>query len=117
MFIYNDEDVKKISSLNTTKDHNLLLVCEIKENVSCISVYDLSKLNFNMISIFKPKRKVVSSIYSEFSFASFSTDGNYIASLGCIKSKSGTSLQGVIWDIQIFQQFKVDNYKVNIILI
>jgi hypothetical protein len=116
MFIYNDEDVIRISSLNTTKDHNLLLACEVKENVSCISVYDLSKLNFNMITIFKPKRKIVSSIYSHFTYASFSADGNYIASLGYLKNKSSSCLQGVIWDIQIFQQFKVDNYKVNILV-
>lgn len=115
MFIFNDNDVLKITSMNITNDHNLLLVCDKKQSVSNISVYNLSKLNFNSITIFRPKRKIVSSIYSEFLYASFSNDGNYIASLGKISSafSQESILQGVIWDVQmIYQPFKPDNYKV-----
>jgi WD40 repeat protein len=115
MFIYNDTDVKRITSMNASRDNNLLLVAEKREKSTCISVYNLSKLNFNSLTIFKPKRKVVSTIYSEFPYASFSIDGNYIASIGVVHHTEGTQtstmLQGVIWDVQIFQPFKDDNYK------
>ncbi len=73
--------------MNMTKDKNLLLVCDRKQTVANISVYNVSKLNFQNISIFRPKRKVVSSIYSKFKYASFSPDGNYIASIGMITSE------------------------------
>ena len=114
MFIYNDPDVLKITSMNMTKDQNLLLVCDKKETTSNISLFNVSKLNFQNITIFRAKRKIVSSIYNEFIYASFSTDGNYIASLGVINSESSDDylLQGIIWDVQIlYQPFKPDNYK------
>ena len=85
MFIYNDDDVIKMTSMDTTKDYSLLLVCEKKLNAAIISIYNLSKLNFKSIMQFKAKRKVISSIYSEFIYASFSLDGNYIASIGKVK--------------------------------
>ena len=109
MFIYNDEDVIKITSMDTTKDYSLLLVCEKKLNAAVISIYNLSKLNFKSIMQFKAKRKVISTIYSEFIYASFSLDGNYIASIG--KVKGTEELHGIIWDVQIFQAYKPDNYK------
>ena len=112
MFIYNDKDVKKITAMNCSKDHNLLLVCEKKENVSCISIYNLVKLNFNTISIFKPKRKIISSIYKDFVYSGFSLDGNYITSVGYLTKDGNTTLVGIVWDIQIFQPFREDNYKV-----
>ena len=109
MFIYNEEDVIKMNSMNMTKDYSLLLVCETKVKTACISVYNLSKLNFKSIMIFKPKRRVISTIYSEFTTASFSIDGNYIASIG--KVKNSNEIHGIIWDVQIFQSYKEDNYK------
>jgi WD40 repeat protein len=112
MFIYNDPEVKKMTSMNVSKDSNLLLVAEKREKTACLSVYNLSKLNFHSLSIFKPKRKIVSTIYSEFIYASFSADANYIASIAIIRSDNDiAAIQGVIWDIQIFQPFKDDNYK------
>ena len=90
--------------MNTTKDYSLLLVCEKKKTNSLISIYNLSKLNFRSIQIFKPKRKVISSIYSEFIYACFSLDGNYIASIG--KVFDSNELHGIIWDVQIFQSYK-----------
>ena len=109
MFIYNDEDVIKITALDTTKDYSLLLVCEQKPTTSVISIYNLSKLNFKNMMQFKPKRRVLSTIYSEFIYSSFSLDGNYIASIG--KVRGSEDLHGVIWDVQIFQPYKPDNYK------
>jgi hypothetical protein len=114
MFIHNDNDVEKVTAINSTKDHNLLLVCEKKEKVSCISIYNLAKLNFNTISLFKPKRKVISTIYKDYIYADFSLDGNNIVAIGYSIKDSIRFLVGVIWDIQIFQPFKEDNYKVNI---
>lgn len=114
MFIYNDPDIIAVTSMNITRDNNLLMVCDKKETTSNISVYNVSKLNFSQINIFRPKRKIVSSIYSEFLYSSFSTDGNYIASLGKITGENslGYLIQGVIWDVQmIYQPFKPDNYK------
>ena len=46
MFIYNEDDMIKLNCLNTTKDYSLLLVCEKKTKTACISIYNLSKLNF-----------------------------------------------------------------------
>ena len=109
MFIYNDDDVIKITSMDTTKDYSLLLVCEKKPNSAVISIYNLSKLNFKSIMQFKAKRRVITTIYSEFIYASFSIDGNYIASIG--KVKGNDELHGIIWDVQIFQAYKPDNYK------
>ena len=109
MFIYNDDDVIKITALDTTKDYSLLLVCEQKESASVISIYNLSKLNFKNQMQFKAKRRVISTIYSEFIYSSFSLDGNYIASIG--KVRGSEDLHGIIWDVQIFQSYKPDNYK------
>ena len=58
---------------------------------------------------FKPKRRVMSTIYSEFIYSSFSLDGNYIASIG--KVRDSENIHGIIWDVQIFQAYKPDNYK------
>ena len=115
MFIYNEADVLKITAMNSSKDYNLILTCEKKANSSSICVYNLSKLSFNNVIIFKPKRKVISTIYSEYIYSSFSWDGNYIASLGVVNGPSivNSSLHLIVWDIQIFQPFKEDNYKVN----
>ena len=117
MFIYNDTDVLKTTAMNISRDFSLLLTCEKKQTTSSISIYNLSKLNFKSITIFKPKRKVISTIYSEFLYASFSIDGNYIATIGAIREDVPATqsdqpvLHGVIWDVQIFQSYKADNYK------
>ena len=119
MFIYNDTDVLKLTSMNTTRDYSLLLVCEKKAKTAVISVYNLSKLNFKSITIFKPKRRVISTIYSEFIYASFSIDGNYIAALGVVKQDDTSTqvLHGIIWDVQIFQSYKDDNYKPKCVIV
>ena len=66
MFIYNDDDVQKLTSMNTTRDYNLFLTCEIKQRSCIISIYNLSKLNFKSIMIFKAMRRIESTIYKEF---------------------------------------------------
>ena len=109
MFIYNDDDVQRITSMNTTRDYNLLLTCEVKNRSSIISIYNLSKLNFRSIMIFKAMRRVESTIYKEFIFASCTRDGNCIASIG--KLRENDDLHGIIWDVQIYQTLKPENYK------
>ena len=109
MFIYNDEDVQKLNSMNTTRDYNLFLTCETKAHSAIISIYNLSKLNFRSIMIFKAMRRIESTIYKQFIFASCTKDGNCIASIG--KLSENDELQGVIWDVQLYQTLKPENYK------
>ena len=109
MFIYNDEDVQKITSMNTTRDYTLFLTCESKPHSAVISVYNLSKLNFKSIMIFKAMRRIESTIYKQFVFASCTKDGNCIASIG--KLRENDDLHGIIWDVQIYQTLKPENYK------
>lgn len=113
MFIHNDNDIKRITAMNCSRDHNLLLVCEKKEKVSCISIYNLVKLNFNTISLFKPKRKIISTVFKDYIYAGFSLDGNYITALAYCNRDNIPTLVGLVWDIQIFQPFREDNYKVS----
>ena len=95
----------------------MLLTYETKQTTSSISIYNLSKLNFKSITIFNLKRKVISTIYSEFVYASFSIVGNYIATIGAVRGDAEVSpcehpvFHGVIWDVQIFQSYKADDYK------
>ena len=96
--------------MNSTKDYSLLLVCEKRVSTACICIYNLHKLNFNSVTIHKPKRKIITTIYNNFKYSSFSYDGNYIASLGVVNENL---LHGVIWDVQIFQAYKEDNYRVD----
>jgi hypothetical protein len=112
IFIYNDNDVKKITAMKISKDNNLLLVCEKRERSCCISVYNLIKPNFNVITIIKPKRRIISTLYEEFISACFSIDGNYIACIASVMKNGNKILFGVVWDIQVFQPFKEENYKV-----
>jgi len=109
MFIYNDEDVQKITSMNTTRDYTLFLTCESKPHSAVISVYNLSKLNFKSIMIFKAMRRIESTIYKQFIFASCTKDGNCIASIGRLREND--DLHGIIWDVQIYQTLKPENYK------
>jgi hypothetical protein len=111
IFIYNDNDLEKMTSMNVSNDRNLLLVCEKKERTAVISIYNLCKINFNSVTIHKPKRRIISTLYSYFKYASFTQDGNYIVSIGVVPKENGFVLQGLIWDIQIFQPYKDDNYK------
>ncbi len=116
IFIYNDNDVKKITAMKTSKDNNLLLVCEKKQSSCCISIYNLTKPNFNVVPIIKPKRKIISTLYDEFISACFSIDGNYIACIASVMKNGNQSLIGILWDIQVFQPFKEENYKVGLLI-
>lgn len=100
--------------MKTSKDKNLLLVCEKREKTSCIAVYNLNKLNFNNVQILKPKRKIITALYEYFSSACFSVDGNYIACLAVVNKNGNRMLFGVLWDIKVFQTAKLENYKVEL---
>ena len=109
MFIYSDDDVQKITSMNTTRDYIMFLVCETKQRSAVISIYNLSKLNFKSIMIFKAMRRIESTIYKQFIYASSTKDGNLIASLGILRDND--DVHGIIWDVQIYQTLKPENYK------
>jgi len=58
IFIYNEKEVERITAMNSTKDYSLLLVCEKRLTTACICIYNLHKLNFNSVTIHKPKKKL-----------------------------------------------------------
>ena len=60
LFILIDDDVINITCLNASKDGYLLLVCTESMNKCEISIYNLTKINFNNFSTFKPRRKIIS---------------------------------------------------------
>jgi len=107
LFIFLEQDIKEINCLNVSRDSYLLLVTS--ENSSCaeISVYNLSKISFNSFTIFKPRRKIISTEYTKFIHASFTQEGNLICALGL--NKNG-NLNLVVYDIQSFKKFQNDNY-------
>lgn len=107
MFIYLEDDVNKITTLNVSRDNYLLLVaCELNNKCE-INIYNLTKLSFTALSLFQPKRKVISTKFKKFIYASFSTDGNCIACIG--ENKEG-ELKGVVYDVQSYKKYTRDNY-------
>ena len=78
LFIFLEQDIKEINCLNVSRDSYLLLVTT--ENISHaeISVYNLSKISFNSFTIFKPRRKVMSTEYTRYIYAAFTQEGNVV---------------------------------------
>ena len=107
MFIYLDNDVLEINSLNVSTDNYLLLVTTEFPSKAEISVYNLYTITFAVVTSFQPKRKIISTAFMRFIHAAFSTDGNCIA---CIGETRENKLQGLIYDVQSFQKYKKDNY-------
>ena len=64
-------------------------------------------MSFTTLSLFQPKRKVISSKFKRFIYASFSTDGNCIA---CIAENKEGELNGVVYDVQSYKKYTRDNY-------
>ena len=107
LFILMDEDVINITCLNVSKDGYLLLVCTECTNKCEVNIYNLTKINFNNFSSFKPRRKIITENYSKFIYASFSEDGN---TLGCIAKGKDNKIYGLIYDIQVNKKYKIENY-------
>ena len=107
IFIFMDDDVNKINCLNVSHDGYLLLVSTESINKCEINIYNLSKINFNDFTQFKPRRKIISESYLRFSYVSFSEDGN---TLGVIAVNKDNSIIGLIYDVQILKKFKMENY-------
>ena len=107
LFIFLEQDIKEINCLNVSRDSYLLLVTT--ENISHaeISVYNLSKISFNSFTIFKPRRKVISTEYTKFIHAAFTQEGNIVCAIGV--NNSG-SYNIVVYDIQNYKKFQNDNY-------
>ena len=108
MFIYLENEVIQTTSLNVSYDNYLLLVATEFPNKCEINVYNLFKVSFASLSLYQPKRKIISTKFKRFIYAAFSPDGNSIACIG--ENKEG-KLQGLIYDIQSYQKFKRDNYS------
>ena len=108
LFILIDDDVINITCLNSSKDGYLLLVCTESINKCEISIYNLTKINFNNFSTFKPRRKIISENYSKFIYVSFSEDGNTLCAIA--KSRENGKIYGLIYDIQVMKKYKVENY-------
>ena len=107
IFILMEDDVKNINCLNASQDGYLLLVATESINKCEINIYNLTKINFNNFTQFKPRRKIMSESYLRFVYASFSEDGN---TLGVIAVNKDNSLIGLIYDIQVLKKFKMENY-------
>ena len=107
LFIFLENDIKEINCLNVSKDSYLLLVTSENNDHSEINIYNLSKISFSSFTIFKPRRKIMSSEYIKYIYACFTQDGNNLCALG--ENKAG-NIQLVIYDIQAFKKFKIDNY-------
>ena len=72
MFIYLDDDIQNVTCLNSSFDNYLLLVCNEYKNKSGIDIYNLAKISFNSYTIYKPRRRILSSEFKKFIYASFS---------------------------------------------
>ena len=66
LFILMEDDIKNINCLNVSHDRYLLLVAIESSNKCEISIYNLSKINFNNFSNFTPRRKIISESYKRF---------------------------------------------------
>ena len=107
LFIFMEEDVINITCLNASKDGFLLLVCTECANKCEINIYNLTKINFNNFSSFKPRRKIITENYVKYIYCSFSEDGN---TLGCLAKGKDNKIYGLIYDIQVNKKFKMENY-------
>ena len=107
LFIFLENDIKEINCLNVSKDSYLLLVSTENNDHSEINIYNLSKISFSSFTIFKPRRKIMSSEYTKFIYACFTQDGNNLCALG--ETKAGI-VKLIVYDIQSFKKFKIDNY-------
>ena len=108
LFIFLENDVKELNCLNVSKDSNLLLATSENNDHSEINVYNLSKISFSSFTIFKPRRKIMSSEYKRYIYASFTQDLNCLCALG--ETKDG-NVKLVVYDIQAFKKYKLDNYE------
>ena len=107
LFIFLESDVKEINCLNVSKDSYLLLVTTENSDHSEINIYNLSKISFSSFTIFKPRRKIMSSEYTRYVYACFTQDNNNLCTLGEMKNGN---MKLVVYDIQAFKKFKIDNY-------
>ena len=82
LFIFLEPDVKEVNCLNVSRDSFLFLVTTENTTHAEISVYNLSKISFNSFTIFKPRRKVMSTEYTRYIYAAFTQEGNVVCALG-----------------------------------
>jgi len=109
IFIYLDDNIIEINSLNVSRDNYLLLISTSSNDFCDIQIYNLSKLHFSIYKIFQPKRKIISTQYKKFIYCSFSENGNDIC---CIGINNNNKIKGVVYDVQSYKPFIKDNYKI-----
>ena len=107
LFIFLEPDVKEVNCLNVSRDSFLFLVTTENTTHAEISVYNLSKISFNSFTIFKPRRKVMSTEYTRYIYAAFTQEGNVVCALG--QNQLG-KLNLVVYEIQSFKKFSNNNY-------
>ena len=109
-FIYLEKNSKKITSMTISNEKSVFILCEeTEENYGTISLFYLAKINFNNVIIHEPKRKIITDKYYNFRSVSISHNGNYII---CICTEKETNKKkGIIYDVQLFQKFKLNLTK------
>ena len=108
LFIFLEDDIKELNCLNVSKDTNLLVATSENTDHSEINIYNLSKISFSSFTIFKPRRKIMSSEYKKYIYACFTQDLNNLCTLG--ETKNG-NVKLIVYDIQAFKKYKLDNYE------
>ena len=107
LFIFMENDTKEINCLNTSNDSCLLMVTTENVDRAEINVYNLSKISFSSFTIFKPRRKIISTEYKRFIYGCFTLDGNTVCTIAETKDNL---LKFLVYDIQSFKIFKAENY-------
>lgn len=106
-FIYLEKESARVTSLSVSQDKSIFILCE-ETNVqsSTISLYFLGKINFENVTIYKPKRKIITNKYSNLKSCSFTSEGNLICAIGTEIATKKT--KGLIYNVQKFQPFKLN---------
>ena len=106
-FIYLEKESNKITSLSVSQEKSIFILSEeTNQQSSTISLYYLGKINFESVTIFKPKRKIITNKYSNFTSCSFTSEGNLICAI--CKENATKKTKGLIFNVQKFTPFKMN---------
>ena len=102
---------KRITSLNVSKDKNLLIVTEeLEENnkniYSTISMYYLGKFSILNDKKIEPIRKIITNQFININSLTLGKDNDYLCGI-CTDINSGNT-KGVIYDIQTKKKFELN---------
>ena len=106
-FIYLESDSEKITAMNVSPEKNVLVLCENSTRGYCtISVYYLAKIFFDTVTIYKPKRKIFTNKFYNFTSCSFTQEGNLICAV--CKETETHKAKCVVYNVQKFQPAKLN---------